>query len=154
MQALEGCCRDAVPIVIVMKAMGIESDQEVTQLIGNEGIYTGLFAPSLQECKQQSIFTQQQALEWLGGSAQTSMHPYIHSCTHCCKHLHIPSFPRSFTCSLAHSLTHWLTRIHLLSCSCLEETLPHDHVQNIQLSAGSCVHCRITLAGCILFCYI
>ncbi len=58
--------------------MGIESDQEVTQLIGNEGTYTGLFAPSLQECKQQSIFTQQQALEWLGESAQTSIHPYMH----------------------------------------------------------------------------
>lgn len=61
-------CRDDVPIVIVMKAMGIESDQEVTQLIGSEGIYTGLFAPSLQECKQHSVFSQQQALDWLGDS--------------------------------------------------------------------------------------
>ena len=51
-----------------MKAMGIESDQEVTQLIGSEGAYAGLFAPSLQECKQQGVFTQQQALEWLGQS--------------------------------------------------------------------------------------
>ena len=49
-----------------MKAMGIESDQEVTQLIGSEGAYAGLFAPSLQECKQQGVFSQQQALEWLG----------------------------------------------------------------------------------------
>ena len=57
-----------MPIVIVMKAMGIESDQEVTQLIGSEGAYAGLFAPSLQECKQQGVFTQQQALEWLGQS--------------------------------------------------------------------------------------
>ena len=49
-----------------MKAMGIESDQEVTQLIGSEGTYAGLFAPSLQECKQLGVFSQQQALEWLG----------------------------------------------------------------------------------------
>ncbi|DBB06715.1 hypothetical protein WJX77_001955 [Trebouxia sp. C0004] len=67
---------DAVPIVIVMKAMGVESDQEVTQLIGNEGTYTGLFAPSLQECKQQSIFTQQQALEWLGAKVKSKTSPF------------------------------------------------------------------------------
>ena len=63
---LRGDCRDVVPVVVVMKAMGIESDQEVTQLIGSEGTYAGLFAPSLQECKQQGVFSQQQALEWLG----------------------------------------------------------------------------------------
>ena len=65
---LEGqrACREDVPIVIVMKAMGIESDQEVTQLIGSEGAYTIRFAPSLQECKQHGVFTHQQALEWLG----------------------------------------------------------------------------------------
>ena len=86
--------------------MGIESDQEVTQLIGNEGTYTGLFAPSLQECKQQSIFTQQQALEWLGESAQTSIHPYVQLA------LIFAStyiFSHSLSCShnlLAHSLTH------------------------------------------------
>ena len=61
--------RDDVPIVIVMKAMGIESDQEVTQLIGSEGAYTALFAPSLQECKQHAVFSQHQALEWLGKSS-------------------------------------------------------------------------------------
>ena len=58
--------RDVVPVVVVMKAMGIESDQEVTQLIGSEGTYAGLFAPSLQECKQLGVYSQQQALEWLG----------------------------------------------------------------------------------------
>lgn len=61
-----------MPVVVVMKAMGIESDQEVTQLIGSEGTYAGLFAPSLQECKQLDVFSQQQALEWLG--ACTAQH--------------------------------------------------------------------------------
>ena len=59
-------CRDDVPVVVVMKAMGVESDQEVTQLVGSEGAYTALFAPSLQECKNLGIFTSQQALDWLG----------------------------------------------------------------------------------------
>jgi len=95
-----------VPIVIVMKAMGIESDQEVTQLIGNEGTYTGLFAPSLQECKQQSIFTQQQALQWLGKSAD--LHTFIFALILARTHLHIQSVSLSFTCLLAHSLTRWL----------------------------------------------
>ena len=63
---MHGGCRDVVPVVVVMKAMGIESDQEVSQLIGSEGTYAGLFAPSLQECKQLGVFSQQQALEWLG----------------------------------------------------------------------------------------
>ena len=52
--------------MVVMKAMGVESDQEVTQMIGSEGAYTALFAPSLQECKQLGVFTTQQALDWLG----------------------------------------------------------------------------------------
>lgn len=106
MQALEGCCRDAVPIVIVMKAMGIESDQEVTQLIGNEGTYTGLFAPSLQECKQQSIFTQQQALEWLGESAQTSIHSSLHSFLHALAYSASLSVIHMLACSFTHLLTH------------------------------------------------
>ena len=105
-QALEGCCRDAVPIVIVMKAMGIESDQEVTQLIGNEGTYTGLFAPSLQECKQQSIFTQQQALEWLGESAQTSIHSFLHSFLRALTYSVILSVVHVLACSFTHPLAH------------------------------------------------
>lgn len=71
LEACGGWCRDVVPVVVVMKAMGIESDQEVTQLIGSEGTYAGLFAPSLQECKQLGVFSQQQALEWLGMCVQS-----------------------------------------------------------------------------------
>lgn len=67
-----------MPIVIVMKAMGIESDQEVTQLIGSEGAYTGLFAPSLQECKQHAVFSQHQALEWLGKLFCRMLLPLLH----------------------------------------------------------------------------
>lgn len=70
-------CRDVVPVVVVMKAMGIESDQEVTQLIGSEGTYAGLFAPSLQECKQLGVFSQQQALEWLGMSTAQHTKPCL-----------------------------------------------------------------------------
>ena len=101
-----------MPIVIVMKAMGIESDQEVTQLIGNEGTYTGLFAPSLQECKQQSIFTQQQALEWLGESAQTSIHSSSHSFLRALTYTFSQSLCHSHACLLIHSPTGSLGFIH------------------------------------------
>lgn len=75
-------CRDVVPVVAVMKAMGIESDQEVTQLIGSEGTYAGLFAPSLQECKQLGVFSQQQALEWLGTCTPQHSRPSAGKCQH------------------------------------------------------------------------
>ena len=59
---------DLVPLVTVMKAMGIEADQEIVQLIGvdvphtNEGITL-----SLQDSHALGVFTQIQALEYLAG---------------------------------------------------------------------------------------
>ena len=46
--------------------MGIESDQEITQLVGSEPKYRDTFAPSLQECADEGVFTQTQALEYIG----------------------------------------------------------------------------------------
>lgn len=54
-------------IAVVLKAMGAESDQEVIQLVGEEAGYAALLMPTIQECKALGIFTQQQALEYLGG---------------------------------------------------------------------------------------
>ncbi|XP_039164351.1 DNA-directed RNA polymerase III subunit 2-like [Eucalyptus grandis] len=56
-----------IPIMIVMKAMGMESDQEVVQMIGRDPRYSALLLPSIEECASLSIFTQQQALEFLQG---------------------------------------------------------------------------------------
>ena len=59
---------DLVPLVTVMKAMGIEADQEIVQMIGmdvphtNEGITL-----SLQDSHALGVFTQMQALEYLAG---------------------------------------------------------------------------------------
>ncbi|KAI3834885.1 hypothetical protein MKW98_015998 [Papaver atlanticum] len=54
-----------VPIMVVMKAMGIESDQEVVQMVGRDPRYAALLLPSIQECATENIFNQQQALEYL-----------------------------------------------------------------------------------------
>ncbi|KAK1273848.1 DNA-directed RNA polymerase II subunit RPB2 [Acorus gramineus] len=69
-----------VPIVVIMKAMGMESDQEIVQMIGRDPRYSSLFIPSLQECAMMKIFTQRQALEYLGemvSMGKTSSDPSV-----------------------------------------------------------------------------
>lgn len=53
-------------IVVVLKAMGAESDQEIIQLVGEEETFAALLVPTIQDCKQKGIFTQGQALDYLG----------------------------------------------------------------------------------------
>ncbi|KAK9824521.1 hypothetical protein WJX72_011068 [[Myrmecia] bisecta] len=68
---------DDMPIVVVLKAMGVESDQEVVQLIAPEPAYAGLLGPSLQDCKKLEIFTQQQALEYLGSKVKMGRQIFV-----------------------------------------------------------------------------
>jgi DNA-directed RNA polymerase III subunit RPC2 len=56
-----------VPIVLVFKAMGCQSDREIFELVaGDDQVYGDTFAINLEECAKLEVFTQQQALEWLG----------------------------------------------------------------------------------------
>ncbi|KAJ3016627.1 DNA-directed RNA polymerase III core subunit ret1 [Thoreauomyces humboldtii] len=58
-----------VPVVIIMKAMGVESDREIAELIcGTEEKFLELFSPSLEESAllDPPVHTQRQALDWLG----------------------------------------------------------------------------------------
>jgi len=56
-----------VPIVVLFKAMGIQSDREVFELVvGDDHEYGDMFSINLEECANMEIFSQQQALEWLG----------------------------------------------------------------------------------------
>lgn len=57
---------DDVPIVVVLKAMGLECDQEIVQLVGIEPEIVDLFAGSLEEPYTLGIFSQQKALEYIG----------------------------------------------------------------------------------------
>ena len=61
---------DDVPICIVFKAMGVVSDQEIVQLIGSQ--YADLLAASIQECSEHHIFTELQALDYMGGKIRDS----------------------------------------------------------------------------------
>ncbi|WOH04390.1 hypothetical protein DCAR_0623799 [Daucus carota subsp. sativus] len=59
-----------VPIMAVMKAMGMESDQEVVQMLGRDPRYGALLLPSIEECALQHVYTQQEALEFLEGKSR------------------------------------------------------------------------------------
>ncbi len=49
-----------IPIAVVFKAMGLESDQEIVQMIGTEDHVMSIFAPNLEECHRLQIYTQNQ----------------------------------------------------------------------------------------------
>ena len=54
---------DDVPIVIVLKGMGLECDQEIVQMVGTEPEIKDLFAGSLEEPYHIGIYSQQQVLK-------------------------------------------------------------------------------------------
>ncbi|CAH2353827.1 DNA-directed RNA polymerase III subunit RPC2 [[Candida] railenensis] len=61
-----------IPIVIVLKAAGITSDLEILQLVcGNDAQYQDLFAINFEEAAKLDIFTQNQALNYLGKRVKT-----------------------------------------------------------------------------------
>lgn len=63
---------DAVPIVIVLKAAGVVSDMEILQLVcGDDSVYQDIFAVNFEEASKLGIFTQQQALEYIGRKVKT-----------------------------------------------------------------------------------
>ena len=61
---------DNIPVVAVFKAMGVVADQEIVQLVGSEEDVLSVFAPSLEECANLRIFTQLQALEYIGSKCR------------------------------------------------------------------------------------
>ena len=61
---------EELPIVVVFKAMGCVSDQEIVQCIGSE--YTDIIAASLQECQEHKVYTEKQALDFVGARYKES----------------------------------------------------------------------------------
>mmetsp|Transcript_24104 Transcript_24104/g.35798 ORF Transcript_24104/g.35798 Transcript_24104/m.35798 type:complete len:474 (+) Transcript_24104:112-1533(+) len=57
---------DDIPFAIVMKAMGIESDMEMVQLVGSEPEIVDCLSLSLEEPVRLGISTQLQALRYIG----------------------------------------------------------------------------------------
>lgn len=55
-----------IPVCIIFKAMGIESDQEIAQLIGTNPKFLEEMSLSLIESSRQQVLTQEQALNYIG----------------------------------------------------------------------------------------
>lgn len=55
-----------IPICIILKAMGIESDQEIAQLVGTHTKFLEEMSLSLLESSKYEVLTQEQALNYIG----------------------------------------------------------------------------------------
>lgn len=55
-----------IAIAIIFKAMGFESDQEIVQMVGTEEQILAGMAPCIEECHKAQVFTQKQALKYIG----------------------------------------------------------------------------------------
>lgn len=56
---------EEIAVAIVFKAMGVQSDMEVVQVVGVEKMYSEVLLHSLQEVHERGIFSQKLALEFL-----------------------------------------------------------------------------------------
>ena len=63
---------ESVPIVVIFKAMGVECDQEICQLVGADAKYLERLAASIQEGSQLNILSRQQALEFISNKLRLS----------------------------------------------------------------------------------
>ena len=57
---------DEVPLAIALKALGMESDRGVVELVGQEAKLQELFSASVEEAAAFGVHSQLQALEWIG----------------------------------------------------------------------------------------
>ena len=67
---------EEVPIVVMLKAAGLVTDQEILQLVtGTNPKYQDLFAVNFEECARVGVYTQHQAWEYLGTKVILSEEP-------------------------------------------------------------------------------
>ncbi len=65
-----------LPIVIVLKAMGVQSDLEIMLLVaGQDQVYQDEFSVNFEQCVRDGIFNQTQALEHIGGRVRMPRKP-------------------------------------------------------------------------------
>ena len=56
-----------IPIVLIFKAMGVHSDNEILVMVaGQDATYQDLFSVNFEECAKLGVHTQHEALEYLG----------------------------------------------------------------------------------------
>ncbi|KAB8233495.1 DNA-directed RNA polymerase III core subunit RET1 [Aspergillus alliaceus] len=72
-----------IPIVILLKAMGINTDKEMLLLVaGIDKVYQEDFAINFEEAIKLGIYTQQQALDWIGARIKINRKQATYRRTH------------------------------------------------------------------------
>jgi len=99
---------EEIPIVIILKAMGVQSDHEILLLIaGEDNIYQDEFAVNFEACAREGVHTQQQALEYIGFRVKLMKKPqgsfqrrnYQHEAIECLSSVvitHVPVYGMNF----------------------------------------------------------
>jgi len=65
-----------IPVVVVLKAMGVQSDNEILLLTsGEDSIYQDEFSVNFEEAVKLGVHTQQQALEYVGNHVRIKRNP-------------------------------------------------------------------------------
>ncbi|VDN05801.1 unnamed protein product [Thelazia callipaeda] len=77
---------DDVPVSIVFKAMGFESDHDIVSTVGSEEKFVAALAPSIEECTSHQIATQEGALQYIASKVKMKKFGVANSVT--------PSLPR------------------------------------------------------------
>eukprot|EP01116_Phalansterium_solitarium_P004244 TRINITY_DN15189_c0_g1_i1.p1 TRINITY_DN15189_c0_g1~~TRINITY_DN15189_c0_g1_i1.p1 ORF type:complete len:1168 (-),score=468.17 TRINITY_DN15189_c0_g1_i1:231-3734(-) len=68
---------DDVPIIIALRAMGLQADQEIVQLVGSAAHVLDALSASFHEAATHSVQTTAQALDWIGAKIkQTARKPH------------------------------------------------------------------------------
>ena len=76
--------RDDVPLAVMFRAFGVESDEEIANLIFPDGEYTELLAASFKECADVKVYTRDDAILYLThhlqyGTASEDKQGYVRS---------------------------------------------------------------------------
>ncbi|KAK0303454.1 DNA-directed RNA polymerase III complex subunit Rpc2 [Friedmanniomyces endolithicus] len=65
-----------VPVAIVLRAMGVQSDHEILLITaGNDATYQDEFAPNLEQAALEGVFTQEQALDYVASKLKADRFP-------------------------------------------------------------------------------
>jgi len=90
---------EEVPIVIVLKALGVLSDEEIMVLVaGHTAAYQDKFIPNFEACVQRDVYTQEQALRHIGDRVRMQRRPrgarnYILEGIECLSNVVLPHVP-------------------------------------------------------------
>ena len=77
------CLTEEVPIVIIFKAMGIDSDMEIAQMIGTDEVILSAMLPCFEECQKAGLYTATQALKFIESKLCLKQSNWIREHTNC-----------------------------------------------------------------------